>query len=46
MRARCLGTEPNGLVVSNLNPVSAVGVASGAVDTLERRGRVEPVENE
>jgi hypothetical protein len=40
----CLGTDPNGLLVSNLNWSPGVW-GRGPVDTLDRRGRVS-VENE
>jgi hypothetical protein len=40
----CLGTDPKGLLVSNLNCSPGVW-GSGPVDTLDRRGRVS-VENE
>jgi hypothetical protein len=40
----CLGTDPNGLLVSNLNCSPGVW-GRGPVETLDRRGRVS-VENE
>jgi hypothetical protein len=36
----CLGVDPNGLLVSNLNPCSAGVCGSGPVDTLDLLGRV------